>query len=38
MVKKVTEKTLDKDTETARPAKKEVEEAARKKLMDIKEC
>ena len=38
MVKKVPEKTLSKDIKLAKPYKKEVQEAARKKLMDIKEC
>jgi hypothetical protein len=38
MVKKISEKTLRKDKKPAKPAKKEVQDAARKKLMDINEC
>jgi len=38
MVKNITKKPLSKDTKPAKPAKKEVQDAARKKLIDIKEC
>ena len=38
MVKKVPQETLAKDTKPVKSIKKEVQDAARKKLMDIKEC
>jgi hypothetical protein len=38
MLKNVSEKILGKDTKPTKPATKEVPDAARKKLMEIKEC
>jgi len=38
MTKNVLEKTLSTGTKPAKSAKKEVQDAARKKLMEIKEC
>ena len=38
MSKEVTEKPLSKDPKPAKPVTKEMQDAARKKLMDIKEC
>ena len=38
MDKKAPKKMVSKDTKSAKPDKKEVQEAARKKLMDLKEC
>jgi hypothetical protein len=38
MYKNVSVKTLNKDAKPAKPATKEERDAARKKLMEIKEC
>jgi hypothetical protein len=35
---KVAEETLNKGIKPVEPAKKEIEDAARRKLMEIKEC
>jgi hypothetical protein len=38
MVKKAPKKTLSKETKPVKGSKKEVMDAARKKLMDLNEC
>jgi hypothetical protein len=38
MVKKETKPTATKTTKTVKGTKKEIQDAARKKLMDLKEC